>query len=191
MTSFQLDEYPYRSLSLYNKLQTYLIMLKYLTFCLFITTSSLIFAQSTELELSLKKAELSRLKAWADKDISEIIRIESGARGFGAQSSSLRKPVADELLLVQWTKFLERVTFEFQVEELSYKFIGNIGLVAGTFFRKDFVDGKEVIAQKIRYTATYQHDGDNWKCLQFHRSKLPDDETYFNEISELDGSDEN
>ena len=191
MTSFQLDEYPYRSLSLYNKLQIYLIMLKYLTFCLFITTSSLIFAQSTELELSLKKAELSRLKAWADKDISEIIRIESGARGFGAQSSSLRKPVADELLLVQWTKFLERVTFEFQVEELSYKFIGNIGLVAGTFFRKDFVDGKEVIAQKIRYTATYQHDGDNWKCLQFHRSKLPDDETYFNEILELGGPDEN
>ena len=191
MTSFQLDEYPYRSLSLYNKLQTYLIMLKYLTFCLFITTSSLIFAQSTELELSLKKAELSRLKAWADKDISEIIRIESGARGFGAQSSSLRKPVADELLLVQWTKFLERVTFEFQVEELSYKFIGNIGLVAGTFFRKDFVDGKEVIAQKILYTATYQHDGDNWKCLQFHRSKLPDDETYFNEILELGGPDEN
>jgi hypothetical protein len=191
VTSFQLDEYPYRSLSLYNKLQIYLIMLKYLTFCLFITTSSLIFAQSTELELSLKKAELSRLKAWADKDISEIIRIESGARGFGAQSSSLRKPVADELLLVQWTKFLERVTFEFQVEELSYKFIGNIGLVAGTFFRKDFVDGKEVIAQKIRYTATYQHDGDNWKCLQFHRSKLPDDETYFNEILELGGPDEN
>ena len=191
MTSFQLDEYPYRSLSLYNKLQIYLIMLKYLTFCLFITTSSLIFAQSNELELSLKKAELSRLKAWADKDISEIIRIESGARGFGAQSSSLRKPVADELLLVQWTKFLERVTFEFQVEELSYKFIGNIGLVAGTFFRKDFVDGKEVIAQKIRYTATYQHDGDNWKCLQFHRSKLPDDETYFNEILELGSPDEN
>jgi hypothetical protein len=191
VTSFQLDEYPYRSLSLYNKLQIYLIMLKYLTFCLFITTSSLIFAQSTELELSLKKAELSRLKAWADKDISEIIRIESGARGFGAQSSSLRKPVADELLLVQWTKFLERVTFEFQVEELSYKFIGNIGLVAGPFFRKDFVDGKEVIAQKIRYTATYQHDGDNWKCLQFHRSKLPDDETYFNEILELGGPDEN
>jgi hypothetical protein len=191
VTSFQLDEYPYRCLSLYNKLQIYLIMLKYLTFCLFITTSSLIFAQSTELELSLKKAELSRLKAWADKDISEIIRIESGARGFGAQSSSLRKPVADELLLVQWTKFLERVTFEFQVEELSYKFIGNIGLVAGTFFRKDFVDGKEVIAQKIRYTATYQHDGDNWKCLQFHRSKLPDDETYFNEILELGGPDEN
>ena len=140
MTSFQLDEYPYRSLSLYNEIQIYLIMLKYLTFCIFIITSSLIFAQSTELELSLKKAELSRLKAWADKDISEIIRIELGARGFGAQSSSLRKPVADELLLVQWTKFLERVTFEFQVEELSYKFIGNIGLVAGTFFRKDFVD---------------------------------------------------
>ena len=166
-------------------------MLRYLTFYLFITTSSLIFAQSTELGLSLKKAELCRLKAWADKNVSEIIRIESGARGFGAQSSSLRKPVADELLVEQWTKFLERVTFEFQVEELSYKVIGNIGLVAGMFFRKDFVDGKEVIAQKIRYTATYQHDDGNWKCLQFHRSKLPEDETYFNEILVLDGPDEN
>ena len=166
-------------------------MLRYLTFCLFVTTSSLIFAQSTELELSLKKAELSRLKAWADKNVSEIIRIESGARGFGAQSSSLRKPVADEVLVEQWTKFLERVTFEFQVEELSYKVIGNIGLVAGMFFRKDFVDGKEVDAQKIRYTATYQHDDGNWKCLQFHRSKLPGDETYFSEILELEGSNEN
>jgi hypothetical protein len=135
----------------------------------------LIFAQPTELELSLKKAELSRLKAWADKNVSEIIRIESGARGFGAQSSSLRKPASDELL----------------VEELSYKVIGNIGLVAGMFYRKDFVYGKEVIAQKIRYTATYQHDDGNWNCLQFHRSKLLDDENYFNEILELDGPDGN
>ncbi len=165
-------------------------MLRYLTFCLFITTSPSIFAQSTELELSLKNTELSRLKAWADKNVSEIIRIQSGARGFGAQSSSLRKPVADEVLVEQWTKFLERVTFEFQVEELSYKVVGNIGIVAGIFFRKDFVDGKEVDARKIRYTATYQQDDGNWKCLQFHRSKVPDDETYFKKISELDSTDE-
>jgi hypothetical protein len=111
-------------------------------------------------------------------------------RGFGVLSSSFRKPVADELLVKSWTKLFEQTTFEFQIQELSYKVIGNIGLVAGTFFRKDFVDGKEVATRKIRYTATYQHNDGNWRYLQFHRSELPKDENYFNEILELEGPDE-
>jgi hypothetical protein len=131
-------------------------------------------AENQALE-SLKAREAERLAALNTRDVDTIVDIEGRTVGFGWAATAPRKnePVSFRARIERWLGSMEH--FEIELVDEEYQVVGNTGAVIGTLVRRETPIDGEPVTRRLRFSATYVHDGKKWYMVQYHRSPMPEE----------------